>query len=163
MDTRGYGRSGGATRGQRWLTGGLLMGALMGTCVGTYAWLDPTAPRVLALPMLVAGVVVAALGLLSAGRRVQRTRYRPDPWRWPETVVAATGVAVAALAWHLARTQVAVAFPGVDAVPYLTPLALAVGLLGLLPLAVTQAPAGEPPAHEADLAEERPGREAVAA
>jgi energy-coupling factor transport system permease protein len=141
MDTRGYGRSGGATRRERWLTGSLLLLALTGICVGTYAWLDPTAPRVLALPMLGAGVAVAVLGLVSAGRRVQRTRYRPDPWRGAELVTVAVGVGVAALGWYVGHTQVAVAYPGVDVAPYLSPLALAVGLLGTLPAVATPVPA----------------------
>ena len=140
MDTRGYGRAGDATPRERWVTGSLLMLALTGICVGTYAWLDPTAPRVLALPMLGAGVVVAVLGLVSAGRRVQRTRYRPDPWRAPELLTVGVGVGVAVLGWWFAHAQVAVAYPGVDAAPYLSPLALVVGLLGLVPAVATPVP-----------------------
>ena len=142
MDTRGYGRSGGAAPGERRLTGTLLLTALTGICVGTYAWLDPTAPRVLALPMLGAGALVAVLGLASAGRRVGRTRYRPDPWLPAELLTVATGLVVAVLAWHLGRTQVAVAYPTVDVVPYLSPLALVVGLLGVVPAVTTPVPAG---------------------
>ena len=89
MDTRGYGRSGGASRTQRRVTGALMLVGLVGVCVGIYALLDKTAPRVLALPMLLAGVVVAVAGLVIAGRRVQRTRYRPDRWRAPELAVVA--------------------------------------------------------------------------
>ena len=123
------------------MTGSLLMLALTGICVGTYAWLDPTAPRVLALPMLGAGVVVAFLGLTSAGRRVQRTRYRPDVWRAAEFLTIAVGVLVAVLGWWVGRTQVVVAYPGVDVMPYLSPLALAVGLLGATPAVATPIPA----------------------
>lgn len=145
MDARGYGRAGEATPRERWFTGVLLLGALTGICVGTYAWLDPTAPRVLALPMLAGGAVVAAFGLWSAGRRVQRTRYRPDSWRLGEAVAAGTGVAVAILGWRLAHTELAVAFPTVDVVPYLSPLALMVGLLGLVPAIATPVPASAVP------------------
>lgn len=141
MDTRGYGRSGGASPRDRWLTGSLLLLALTGICVGTYAWLDPTAPRVLALPMLGAGAVVAVVGLISAGRRVQRTRYRPDPWRAPELVTVGIGIAVAVLGWYAARTQVVVAYPTVDVMPYLSPLALVVGVLGTAPAVATPVPA----------------------
>lgn len=157
MDTRGYGRSGGATRGDRWLTGGLLLAALGGISVGTYAWLDPTAPRVLAFPMMGLGVAVALLGMASAGRRVQRTRYRPDPWRAPELVTVATGVAVGVLAWWLSRSQVVVAYPTVDVAPYLSPLALAVGLLGLLPAVLTPPPAVAPESWR--QRDRRPARE----
>ena len=159
MDARGYGRSGGATQGERRLTGVLLLAALTGICVGTYAWLDPTAPRVLAWPMLAGGAAVAVVGMASAGRRVQRTRYRPDTWRPGELVAAGTGVVVGILGWHLAHTQVPVAYPTVDVMPYLSPLALAVGLLGLLPAVATPIPASAlsdvarppvavPPLHE---------------
>ena len=77
---------------------------------------------------------------MSAGRRVQRTRYRPDPWRSPELVTVAVGLAVAVLAWWFARSQVAVAYPSVDVTPYLSPLALLVGLLGLVPAVATPLP-----------------------
>lgn len=140
MDTRGYGRSGGATPAQRRVTGFLLLAALTGIGVGVYAWLDPTAPRVLALPMMGAGVVVALVGMASAGRRVHRTRYRPDRWGAAEVLTVLTGVLVGVLGWHLSRTQVPVAYPGVDAVPYLSTLALLVGVLGLLPAVATPAP-----------------------
>jgi energy-coupling factor transport system permease protein len=144
MDTRGYGRAGGATTRERWVTGGLLLAALTGICVGTYAWLDPTAPQVLALPMLGASVVVAVVGLVSAGRRVQRSRYRPDPWRAAELATVAVGLAVAVMGWYVGRSQVVVAYPGVDVVPYLSPLALAVGLLGAVPAIATPVPASAP-------------------
>ena len=35
-------------------------------------------------------------GLALAGRGVRTTRYRPDPWRAAEWLVAASGIAVAA-------------------------------------------------------------------
>ena len=141
MDTRGYGRSGGATVRERWVTGSLLLLALVGICVGTYAWLDPTAPQVLALPMLGAGVAVAVVGLVSAGRRVQRSRYRPDRWGGPESLTAAIGVAVAVLGSYVSHYQLVVAYPGVAVLPYLSPLALVVGVLGALPAVTTPVPA----------------------
>ena len=84
MDARGYGRAPGLDRGQRYRTGALLVVGLLGICVGTYAVLDLTAPRLLAAPMLALGAVAAIAGLWSAGRRVERTRYRPDRWRLAE-------------------------------------------------------------------------------
>lgn len=132
MDTRGYGRAGGATRAQRRVTGALMLAGLVGICVGTYAVLDRTAPRLLALPMLGLGVAAAVAGLLSAGRRVERTRYRPDPWRWPETAVVASGVVVGALGLWISRNQLAVAYPPLDAFPTLSAVALAAGAVALL-------------------------------
>ena len=126
MDARGYGRAGTATRGERRTTGLLLIGGLVGLCVGVYALLDQTAPRWLVLPFLIGGVVVAAVGLISAGRRVQRTRYRPDPWRTAEFVTMACGVVIAAV---LLTTSVGVAYPWPDELPQLSiPLLLAIAV-----------------------------------
>ena len=133
MDARGYGRAGSATRGQRWTTGVLLLSALCGLCVGTYALLDETAPRWLAGPLLVVGTLVAVIGLVSAGRRVERSRYRPDRWQLAELVVAGSGLAVGALVWQLGRAEPLVVYPSVSAMPYLSVLALGAALLGLVP------------------------------
>ncbi|MEN8707133.1 MAG: energy-coupling factor transporter transmembrane component T [Nocardioides marinisabuli] len=135
MDARGYGRSPEQGRGARLLTGSLMVAGLVGVCVGVYALLDTTAPRVLALPMLGLGVVLAVAGLATAGQRVERTRYRPDRWRWPDLVVALSGVGAGALGMWVAREQLAIAHPPLDGVPTVsaavllaTGLALAGGL-----------------------------------
>lgn len=133
MDARGYGRSGAATRAQRWTTGLLLLAALCGLCVGTYALLDYSSPRWLAAPLLILGTLVAIVGLVSAGRRVERSRYRPDRWLAAEIVVAASGIAVGVVIWLLGREEPLVIFPSVSAMPYLSVLALGGGLLGLVP------------------------------
>ncbi len=96
MDSRGYGRTAGASHGARRLTGALVVGGMLGVCVGTYGLLDGTTPRALGLPMLVVGLAVATTGFVVSGSRIRRTRYRPDPWRAAEWGVALTGVAVAA-------------------------------------------------------------------
>jgi energy-coupling factor transport system permease protein len=83
--------------------------------------------------MLVAGTAVAIAGLVSAGRRVERTRYRPDPWGAAELVVTASGVATAVLTWRLVGGQPLVANPGVEAAPYLSALALVAVLAGVVP------------------------------
>lgn len=140
MDTRGYGRAGTATRAERRLNGALLLGALCGIGVGTYAVLDSTAPRWLATPMLIVGVAVAGVGLVSSGRRVQRSRYRPDPWRVEEILVALSGVAVGATVWWINGHDVLVAHPGVESMPYLSVEALAAVLVGLLPAVVAPRP-----------------------
>ena len=96
MDSRGYGRTAGTSLGTRRLTGALVVGGMLGVCVGTYGLLDGTTPRALGLPMLVVGLAAATAGFVLSGSRVRRTRYRPDPWRAAEWGVAATGMAVAA-------------------------------------------------------------------
>ena len=129
MDARGYGRLPDQGRGARLLTGALMVAGLVGVCVGTYALLDTTAPRVLALPMLGLGVLLAVAGLATAGRRVQRTRYRADRWRWPDLVVAVSGVGAGALGLWVAQAQVAIAHPPLDAVPTVSAAALAAALV----------------------------------
>jgi len=133
MDARGYGRAPGLDRRQRAVTGALLLLGLCGICVGVYAVLDFTAPRYLAGPMLLAGASAAVAGLWSAGRRVQRTRYRPDRWRLPELLVAASGLVVAWVMYEVGDTEILVAHPGVEVVPTLSVLALAGILAGLVP------------------------------
>jgi energy-coupling factor transport system permease protein len=120
MDTRGYGRTAGLTRGRRRLTGALMLVGLCGLCVGTYAVLDHTAPRFLALPMVGLGVVAAVLGLAGAGGRVGRSHYRPDPWLLPEWLVLASGVASATLAVVASHEEVLAAYPPLTAWPTLS-------------------------------------------
>jgi energy-coupling factor transport system permease protein len=100
MDSRGYGRTGDATRSSRRLTGGLMLGGLIGVCAGCYGLLGGTGPRLLGTPAILAGVVLCCAGLALGGRRVRRTHYRPDPWRAPEWTVAGCG-AVSAVALYL--------------------------------------------------------------
>lgn len=130
MDARGYGRSGSAGPRARLVTGTLMVAGLVGVCVGVYATLDGTTPRVLAGPVLAGGVVVALVGLGLAGRRVQRTQYRPDRWRLAEILVAASGVAVAGILFATSS------FDPSDVNPSLSPLSwppvAVVPLLGIL-------------------------------
>ena len=85
MDTRGYGRSGGATRRERRLTGALMLVGLCGVCVGVYAGLDHNAPRVLATPML-------AVGRRRGRRRAGDGRPPGRPEHLPPRPVAVAGV-----------------------------------------------------------------------
>lgn len=147
MDTRGYGRSGGASPAQRRLTGGLLVAALLGICLATYAVLDPAASAWPAGPVLLGSLLLAAVGFRVAGSRVQRTRYRPDPWRLPETLTALTGVAVAYAVHHVSTHQVLVAFPDVGSFPQLSLTALLAGTAAVLPALLTPPPAV--PRHQA--------------
>lgn len=140
MDSRGYGRAGTATRGERRLTGSLLVGGLLGLCVGTYAYLDATAPRVLARPMLVLGVLLALGGFVAAGRRARRTTYRPDPWRLAEVLTAGSGFAAAFLLGLVAHRDPLVLVPDVTGAPTLTVLALLAATVGLVPAFCTPRP-----------------------
>jgi energy-coupling factor transport system permease protein len=96
MDSRGYGRRGAVPPSQRRITSAMLLGGLGGVCIGTYGLLDTTTPAILGAPMLVAGLGAAVGAFVLTGRRVSRTRYRPDPWNWPEWTVGACGLVAAA-------------------------------------------------------------------
>jgi energy-coupling factor transport system permease protein len=117
MDSRGYGRTGTVTRGARHLTAAMLLTGLAGLCVGAYGLLDATAPRVLGLTATLGGAALCVAGLVLGGRRVRRTRYRPDPWRLPEWVVTATGVLVATV------VVAGVGFDPAELTPSFSPLA----------------------------------------
>ncbi|MFC8707185.1 energy-coupling factor transporter transmembrane component T [Streptomyces anulatus] len=97
MDSRGYGRAGSATPRSRRLTGALMLLGMCGLCAGAYGLLDATAPKLLGLPALAVGSVLCLAGLRLGGRRVTRTTYRPDPWRFAEWAVASCGVLSAVL------------------------------------------------------------------
>lgn len=163
MDARGYGRAGELTAAQRRTTGGLMIAGLIGVCVGVYAFLDASAPRLLALPMLLGGTAVALAGFTFAGRRVRRTRYRPDRWRLPEITVALSGITAGAGLWAVQRWDVALAHPGVESVPAVSLLAVASVLLGVLPVWVAPPPLTADRRAEAALVVPPPLREAVAA
>jgi energy-coupling factor transport system permease protein len=101
MDSRGYGRNAGVPVATRRLTAGLVISGLVGVCVGVYGLLDGGSPEVaglpvLGLPLVVVGVAAAGAGFVVAGRRVRRSRYRPDPWALPEWLVSSSGVVAAA-------------------------------------------------------------------
>jgi energy-coupling factor transport system permease protein len=153
MDARGYGRAGDLSRSQRRTTGALMLAGLVGICVGTYALLDQTAPRWLVLPGLVGGVALAAGGFWSAGRRVQRSRYRPDHWHAAEIGVALSGAAVAGGVIVLLRGD-PLLHPALDTVPTLSTSALLIVLLGLVATFVSPPPvpaqAAEPAGEVAD-------------
>jgi energy-coupling factor transport system permease protein len=97
MDSRGYGRTGTATRRTRRITAMLMLAGMMGLCTGVYGLLDATAPRLLGIPALLAGSLLCCAGLAMGSRRVKRSAYRPDPWQLPEWTVAGCGVLTAIL------------------------------------------------------------------
>jgi energy-coupling factor transport system permease protein len=86
-----------------------------------------------------------------AGRRVHRTRYRPDPWRGPEWLVAGCG-AVVVTAYALTvhdplTTGVPFAWPTLRVVPFLATLVAAVPAF-----ATPEVPSGLPRASTAPVA-----------
>ncbi|GAB3436442.1 energy-coupling factor transporter transmembrane component T family protein [Flindersiella endophytica] len=157
MDSRGYGRTAAVSVRSRRVTGGLVLGGLLGVCVGTYGLLDGGSPAPLGLPMLLAGALAAAAGLALGGRRTQRSRYRPDPWRLPEWLVALSGaVAAAGFIWAgvsgaegLQVSTVPLTFPPLPVVPTIA------ALVGLLPAWLSPPQRGRAPVSCADQATTR--------
>jgi energy-coupling factor transport system permease protein len=149
MDSRGFGRSTRNARGRRTALVLVLVG-LLGLCVGTYGLLDGTTPWWMGAPTLAVAAGVCCLGLAAAGRRVQVSRYRPDPWRLPEWLVAGCGVVCATL-MYVADDGLTITFTplGWPPLPPLPVLALLVaGLAGVLSPVPPRA-AGTPPATPA--------------
>jgi energy-coupling factor transport system permease protein len=144
MDSRGYGRTAGVPRRIRITSGALLLLGLLGMCLGVYGLLDVGTPGTLALPMLSAGAAAAVVGLLLAGRRGARTRYRPDPWALPEWLVIIAGVVPATVLivvsvqdpFSLLGQSSPLAWPSLPLVP------AAAILCGLLPGLVAPRPPG---------------------
>lgn len=97
MDSRGYGRLGDIRPAARRGTAALMLGGLIAICVGVYQLLDRTARPSIALVVLCGGLGLAVVGLWMGGRRVPRTRYRPDRWGIRDAMVAASGVVALAV------------------------------------------------------------------
>lgn len=134
MDSRGYGRTTEEAVGARRLTAGLVFGGVLGVAVGLYGLLDASVSGWLGLPMLGAGCLGAAAGLVVGGRRTRRTRYRPDPWALPEWLVVASGIGCAVAFFVVASRDPAAAVPPYPLdIPQVTVLALVGALLGALP------------------------------
>jgi len=96
MDSRGYGRRvTESSQERRWGSAApyASFAGLIGASIGLFGLLSADTPPVLGAPLLGLGLVLAVVGLRLGGRGVHRTTYRPDPWSWPETLTAATGLA----------------------------------------------------------------------
>ena len=142
MDARGYGRTGNDNRTTRVGSSALMLAGLAGLCLGAYGVLDASTPWVLGMPMLGLAVVLTVGGLALGGRRLHRTRYRPDPWLAPEWCTALCGVATALALIATQHTNPAVLDPSV-APPAWPALALlpVVGIaIALLPAVLTPPP-----------------------
>lgn len=135
MDGRGYGRRGSVTPAVRraWVV--LIMVGLVAVAVGAYGLLDAGAPALFRAPVIVVGVSSLVAGFVIASRSRLRSRYRPDPWTWPEWSVTGTGVLAFA-------TFVVAGWLGVGLEPSVDPIAVpTIPLLALLGLLVAALPA----------------------
>jgi energy-coupling factor transport system permease protein len=142
MDARGYGRRvdvGGSTRR---LATGATVGGLLLAAVGLYGMLDAGSMFGLGLPLTAAGAALCAAGMAVGGRRTTRSRYRPDPWRLVEWMVAGSGLAALvalSVASALDTPGLTVSFSPL-AVPALPVLPIVGTLVALLPVLVSPAP-----------------------
>ena len=93
MDARGYGRRISLGKTSRRLASGVTVGGLLLVAVGVYGVIDGGSLFGLGLPVLAVAAVLCGVGLAVGGRRTARSRYRPDPWRQPEWIVAGSGLA----------------------------------------------------------------------
>lgn len=125
MASHGYGRTGRTAPAARLLTGFLVLTGMLGVCAGLYGVMDSSVPAYMGAPTLLAGLAVATTGFLMGGRRVRRSRYRPDRWRTGEVITALSGIAAGVLMYVTTKVDPA------DLYPSLSPLTWPT--VGLLP------------------------------
>jgi energy-coupling factor transport system permease protein len=150
MDARGYGRRNETSGTTQALAVGATGAGLLLAAIGLYGVIDAGSLFGLGLPIVAVGVVLCAVGLTVGGRRMQRSRYRPDRWGGQEWAVLGSGlVAVASMALASALDV-----PGVT----VSFVPLAVPPLPLLPVAGILAaalPAFVAPARRAAVTQTR--------
>jgi energy-coupling factor transport system permease protein len=93
-------------------------------------------------PMLLAGISLSFAGLAFGGRRVGRSRYRPDPWKAPEWIVAGSGLIAAAVLFAVGGRYAAALNPSTDPMTWPSlPLGPALGIaIALLPAVAAPRP-----------------------
>jgi energy-coupling factor transport system permease protein len=118
------------------------LGGLLLAAVGVYGIIDAGSLFGLGLPILALAAVLSGMGMAMGGRRSTRTRYRPDPWRWPEWTVAGSGLlglVVMTIAHALDVPGLVISFLPLAAPP--VPFAAGAGLLiGALPALLVPTP-----------------------
>ena len=95
MDSRGYGSTGQLPIRIRRITVALVLGGLLGVCIGLYGLLSADTSAIAGAPILLVGISASIIGMWLGGRRSIRTRYRADPWRLPEWIVCLSGIGAA--------------------------------------------------------------------
>ena len=135
MDSRGYGRIEAVPLRARRGTQGLLVVGLMSLVVGMYLFLAGTGSSWIGPVALVIGLTAGVAGLITTGRRTSRSRYRPDPWLWPEWSVTVGGWSAAATIWWQMSHNTAALEPSLT--PLQWPGLPALPLIGLAIATVT--------------------------
>jgi energy-coupling factor transport system permease protein len=145
MDSRGFGRRAAVTARRRRATGVLVVAGLFGICLGVYGLLDGTTPGWFGPGMVLLGVATAGAGFVAASRATVRTRYRPDPWAWPEWAVSSCGL-VCVITFSLAAAR---GLPGMNllVVPLVLPQLPWLPIVGLVVALAPAVLAPVPPDH----------------
>lgn len=142
MAAHGYGRVGGTPPRTRLVTGLLVVGGLIGVCVGLYGLMDASTSPHMGTWGMAAGLALAVAGFVLGGRRVRRSRYRPDRWRPAEFLAAGSGVAAALLINLTTKVDAASLYPSLNplAWPELAALPALAVLAAVLPAWLTPPP-----------------------
>lgn len=130
MDSRGFARHGDVPVRWRRVSGALVLLGLAGVISALFALLGGAVLPLAGVPLLAVSVSVAVSGSLMAGRRSQRTRYRPDPWLAPEWLTVAAGV-LTAVGVALAVAADATAMNPAGLIPMVAPTLPPVALLSV--------------------------------
>lgn len=156
MDARGYGRRAPVSAAVgRWTAAAALLGP-PAVLAGLFGLLVGAGSGVLGLPLFALGVAGSVAALVLGSRRDVRTRYRPDRWGAPESLVVGCGVTalgsvlatgLTGSAGQLDPSTVPLALPPV-------PLLAGVGLL----IAALPAVLAPPVVATVPVAARRPGR-----
>ena len=141
MEARGYGRTTDAQPRLRTLSATLVCAGSLASVLGVYGVLTNAGRHWTGAPALLVGLGLGIAGLVVAGRRVRRTRYRPDPWALPEVLVVLCGAAAVALtSWQVRRDPGALVLPTLTDLPPVPLLACAGILVGALPAVLAPRP-----------------------
>ncbi len=132
MESRGYGRPS-VDRRHRAFTAALVLAGLAGVAMGLYGLMDGNTRGGLGASVLLAGLVLAAAGFVTAGRGVVATVYRPDPWLAAEWLVTICGLVAAVGVITAGWSDPAALFPSPSDWPPLSLPATASVMVAALP------------------------------
>ncbi|MDY6050308.1 MAG: energy-coupling factor transporter transmembrane component T [Corynebacterium sp.] len=92
MDARGYGANRRVDPVQRRLTEALSLIGIVGVCVGLFTLLDASAPSYVAIPCLIGGVGLMAVGMWVASAGIERSVYHKMPWGVAEWITCVSAI-----------------------------------------------------------------------
>jgi energy-coupling factor transport system permease protein len=143
MDSRGYGRSTSLSQRSKHVTTTLLLTSSVALSVGAYGLLDTgKTPVWMGAPMVILGLGLGLTGLRLSGRRVVRSRYRPDTMGTTEWLVMGSAGLGVVLSMVMSWIQPFIAYPVIQPLtwPSLSFLALATACALLIPALVAPHP-----------------------